>query len=68
MKKNSIIKPLPGGSGQRKKDQKIAKKAENANIKPLSIISVPCMKFQGGPRPLAPCCRRPWCQRRRTVT
>jgi len=36
-----------GGRGQRKKTPK------NSTFKPLSTLFVPCMKIQGGPRPLA---------------
>jgi len=44
-----------------KKRPKITKKTEkNSIIKPLSTISVPCMKIHGGPRPPAPRCWRPW--------
>jgi len=43
------------GEGQRKKDRKIANKTENSTtgIKPVSTISVPCMKIQGGCGPPA---------------
>jgi len=40
---NSIIKPLQGKGATEKR-------LKNNAIKPLSIISVPCMKIQGGPR------------------
>jgi len=37
-----------GGGGQRKKGRKILKKKQkNSTFKPLSTISVPCMKIQG---------------------
>jgi len=53
---NSTIKPLPGGGGQRKKDRKKKKKTKISTIKPLSTISVSCMKTQGGMVPLpSPC-------------
>jgi len=39
---------------QRKKDRKIAKKAENSTFKPLSTIFVPCWKIQGGHGPPFP--------------
>jgi len=37
--------------GHRKKDWKIAKKTEKSTIKPLSAISVPCMKIHMGHAP-----------------
>jgi len=39
------------GLGQRKKDCKMAR-PKNSTIKPLSTISVPCMKIQWGHGPL----------------
>jgi len=50
------------GGPTEKKDRKIAKKAENSTFKPLFTIFVPYLKIQGGPRPPAPRCRRPWLQ------
>jgi len=44
--KNTTFKPLPGA----RQPKKIAKKLKSNTIKPLSIISVPCMKIQGGGR------------------
>jgi len=44
---NSTNNPLPGGR-QWKKDQKIAKKDRKLALKPLSTISVPSIKIQGG--------------------
>jgi len=47
--KNSTIKPLPveGATEIRPKN---SKKKKSSTIKPLSTISVSCMKIQGGPR------------------
>jgi len=60
MEKRSKIELLSffRGREQRKKDRKIAKRPENSTIKPLSSISVPSMKIQGGhgPRPWMPFC------------
>jgi len=49
-------KTFCGREGQRKKDQKIAKKTQkNSTIKLLFSISIPCMKIQGrGARPPLP--------------
>jgi len=44
---------FPRGEGQRKKDQKIAKKAENSNFKPFFTIFVPCLKIQESHAPPA---------------
>jgi len=33
---------------------------KNSTIKPLSTVSVQCMKIQGGDGPPAPRCQRPW--------
>jgi len=40
--------------GKRKKDRKIGKKTEKQHFKPLSTISLPCMKIQGDHGPLPP--------------
>jgi len=48
-RKIALFSLLQGG--QRKKDRKIAKKAENGTIKPLCTMFVPCLKIQGGARP-----------------
>jgi len=53
-RKIALLRLSPGEEGQRKKERKIAKKAENSTIKPLFTISVPCMKIQGGHAPLCP--------------
>jgi len=46
--------------GANEKNTKNSKKTpKNRIIKPLSTISVTCMKIQGGHGPPAPCCRRP---------
>jgi len=47
--KNSTIKPLPGEGGATEK-----RPTEKITIKPLSTISVPCIKFQGGHGPPLP--------------
>jgi len=54
MQRSRRQKIFQGWGGQRKKDRKIAKKAENSTFKHLLTIFVPCLKIQGGHGPLPP--------------
>jgi len=57
-RKTALLSLFQGGreGATEKKDRKIPKRAKYSTIKPLSTISVPCMKIQGegGARPPLP--------------
>jgi len=57
--KIALLSLFQEGGGSNEKKTKIAKRPKNITIKPLSTLSVPCMKIQGGPTPSASRCRRP---------